>query len=86
MRIVAALVNLEGDDAGREAVTVVNVGRDRVAPSGWKLQDWKAKQSHSLGERRCCRATPSRSSCPPTRRSSRTRAEKFDSSIARGRR
>jgi hypothetical protein len=49
VRIVAALVNPEGDDAGREAVTVVNVGRDRVALSGWKLQD-KAKQSHSLGE------------------------------------
>ena len=46
VRIIAALVNPEGDDPGAETVTVVNAGPSSLSTEGWKIVDKNGKASH----------------------------------------
>ena len=39
VRIIAALINPEGHDPGRESVTLINTGSEQWSLDGWRLQD-----------------------------------------------
>lgn len=47
IKILAALVNPLGEDAGKESVTLLNISPEKADLSGWKLVD-KFKQQQSL--------------------------------------
>ena len=49
IRIVAALVNPEGHDAGKETLTLINTGPAQESLDGWRLED-KNGQSQSLSD------------------------------------
>jgi poly(U)-specific endoribonuclease len=49
IRIVAALVNPVGDDAGRETIILVNTGAATQSLAGWRLVD-KNRNHHELTE------------------------------------
>ena len=44
IRIVAALINPEGDDVGKETITLINVGSTPVQLSNWSFLDKNNKQ------------------------------------------
>ena len=50
VRIIAALINPEGHDPGRESVTLINVGSAPQALDGWRLQDRNAKTEALSGQ------------------------------------
>jgi hypothetical protein len=39
VRIIAALINPEGHDPGKETVTLINTGRQPIAMDSWRLED-----------------------------------------------
>lgn len=39
VRIIGAKVNPEGDDVGKEVVTIVNTGAESIDVAGWKIED-----------------------------------------------
>ncbi len=43
LKIIAALVNPKGHDAGLEAVTIINISPDAVSVNGWKIEDKNGK-------------------------------------------
>lgn len=45
VRIIAALVNPEGDDPGAETVTIVHAGPDSLPTTGWRVTDKNGKAS-----------------------------------------
>ncbi|MBN2528558.1 MAG: hypothetical protein JXR76_19370 [Deltaproteobacteria bacterium] len=49
VRIIAALVNPEGDDVGRESVTLINTGSAAVSIEGWHLVDRNEKKQPLAG-------------------------------------
>jgi poly(U)-specific endoribonuclease len=51
VRIIAALINPQGDDPGQELVTLINVGPTPVVPDGWRLLDKNGK-TFSVGDLR----------------------------------
>ena len=51
LRIVAALVNPTGNDAGHETVTLLNVSAAPVSLTGWELRDRKLLAAGSAGQR-----------------------------------
>ena len=44
IRIIAALINPEGHDAGNETVTLINIGKSQQSLEGWRLVDRNEKQ------------------------------------------
>ena len=45
VRIIAALINPEGHDPGKETVTLINTGRVPATIDGWRLEDRNGKSS-----------------------------------------
>lgn len=50
VRIIAALINPEGHDPGRESVTLINVRSAPQALDGWRLEDRNAKTESLSGK------------------------------------
>ena len=48
VRIIAALINPEGADPGKETVTIMNIGANNVQTQNWKITD-KNKNSSPIG-------------------------------------
>jgi len=49
IRIIAALINPEGPDAGKEAITLINTGRVNTNLDGWTLGDKNGKRQLLTG-------------------------------------
>jgi hypothetical protein len=43
VRIIAALINPEGHDPGKETVTLINIGTTQVSLEGWRIEDRNRK-------------------------------------------